>query len=172
MPNTHLYLSVYKCHVQRQHTPSVSGVQAAREFDVYFQCPNACSQCGGALSLCPSPSGLQLPSVCFAKGWKLSRQFVCSFLVNTHCACRKIFCTCLDGEPWQRTPPHTHSHIRFYECAILSRLSCHCATVCHKWQSHPFHWADVRSNEMLCALIYRNSLAFCQLALLLIIAIK
>lgn len=32
------------------------------------------------------------------------------------------------GKPWQRTP----WHICFYVCAILSRHSCHCATVCHK----------------------------------------
>lgn len=59
-------------------------------------------------ALALAPSGLQLPSVCFAKGWKLSRQFVCSFLVNTRIALAgKSFALASLGN---RDNAHTHRH--------------------------------------------------------------
>lgn len=156
-------MSVYKCLVHPLRVCVFVCVcrQAAREFYVYFQFQKRMYSAGVCAepSLCPLALG-PLPSscsVCLAKGCNC-RQLVYTFLANTHCAWRKIFCTCRWETVTTHTHTHTHLHICFSECAILSRLSCHCATVCHKWQSHSFHGADVRSNAFR-KLIYRNSLA-------------
>lgn len=96
--------------------------QAAREFYVYFQFQKR-MYCAGVCvepSLCPLALG-PLPSscsVCLAKGCNC-RQLVYTFLANTHCAWRKIFCTCR----WETVTTHTRTHTFVFLNAQFSRDS-------------------------------------------------